>query len=175
MNLRPILTSVLLTACFTGCATFNKTELGQIRQRGVAPAVVGKMSDGQVLTPSDVIELTRRGVPDSFILRQIDDAGVDYVLNRNDIKRLQAARVSRAVMDALIAGSDDFARHYGPSTRARVYAGDPYDDYYFGPYFSGPYYGGPYYGPYPSSYPYPYGGVSVEIGGGRGYWGHHHH
>src|SRR3954470_18030955 len=102
MNPRPILASILVAIGFTGCATFTPAELGQIRQRGVSPAVVNKMEDGRVLHPGDVIELTRRGVPDNFIIRQIDDAGVDYVLNRNDMKRLQDARVNRRVVDALV-------------------------------------------------------------------------
>jgi hypothetical protein len=161
MNLRPILASVILTTCFAGCATFSDAELGQMRQRRVSPAVIGKMQEGHVLTPADVIELTRRGVPDDFIVRQIGDAGVDYVLSRTDFKMLQNARVSRPVMDALIAASEDFASQHNPG-RPRVYAGYPYNDYYDGPY--------PY--PYPYYYPYPYG-VSVEVGGGRD-WGHHH-
>lgn len=160
MNLRPILASLALATCFTGCATFTPQEMSQIRQHGVSPRVAGKMQDGLVLTPGDVIELTRRGVPDDFIIRQIDDAGVDYVLNRDDVKRLKAARVSRPVMDALFAASDDFAGSYGPG-RPRAYAGYyPAYDYY-----------GPYYNPYPF---YPYGGVSLEFGGGRCWGGGHH-
>jgi hypothetical protein len=162
MNLRPLFVSILITSCFAGCATFSDAELGRMRQRGVSPVVVDKMQDGRALRPQDVIELTRRGVADDLIVRQIQDTGLDYILSRDDFKRLQSARVSRPVMDALIAASDDFASEHAPS-RPRVYAG--YNDYY---------YDGPYYGPYPYYYPYPYGGVSVEIGGGR-YWGHRHY
>ena len=158
MNLRPIFASFIIAACFTGCATFSDTELGQMRQHGVSPAVLGKMEEGHVLSPSDIIELTRRHVPDDFIIRQIDDAGVDYVLSRSDFKKLQAARVNRPVMDALIAASEDFASRYGPPAH-QAYAAYPHNDYYYGP--------APYY------YPYPYG-VSVEVDGGR-YWDHHHH
>jgi len=162
MNLRSILTSVFLATCFAGCATFSDAELGRMRQHGVSPVVVGKMEEGHVLTPADVIELTRRGVPDNFIIRQIDDAGVDYVLNRSDFKKLQEARVSRPVMDELIAASQDYASsHNGPPPRVRAYAAYPYDD--------------PYYSPAPYYYPYPYYyGVSVGAGGG-GYWAHCHH
>jgi hypothetical protein len=163
MNLRPILASIFLTTCFAGCATFTDAELGQVRQHGVSPAVVGKMQDGRVLSPGDVIELTRRGVSDVFIIRQIEDVGVDYVLHRNDFKRLQEARVSGPVMDALIAASDDFASRNTPEGRGRAYAADPgypYDNYY---------------GPYPYAYPYAYGGVTVEVGGGRYCDGRYHH
>jgi len=168
MNLRPILASLLLVAGLSGCATFTDAELGQIRQRGVSSAVVGKMQNGRVLSPGDVIELTRRGVSDNFIIRQIDDAGVDYILNRDDVKRLQAAHVSRPVMDALFAASDDFASIYAPPGRVRAYATYPAYPYYGFDYNAYPY-------PFPySSYPYPYGGVSIGIGGGRCYGGHHH-
>ena len=166
MKPRSILASLFFTAFLSGCATFTDAELGQIRQHGVAPAVLGKMENGHELTPSDVIELTRRGVPDSFIIRQIDDAGVEYVLNRNDIMKLQSAHVNRPVIDALQAQSDDFAGHYTSPGRVHAYAtysAYPYDDYYYGGY--------PYnYGGYPNYYPYSYGGVVVDVGGGH--WGH---
>ena len=159
MNLRPLLASVVLATCFTGCATFTPQEMSQIRQHGVSPVVVGKMEQGHVLSPRDVIELTHRGVPDNFIIRQIEDAGVDYVLTRNDIRRLEAARVSRPVMDALFDASRDFASRYSPD-RFHIYAADPY---YYSPY---------YYAPYP--YYYPYGGVSLSFGGGRCWGGGRH-
>jgi len=162
MNFRLLFASIFVALGFTGCATFTPAELGQIRQRGVSPTVVNKMEDGRVLHPGDVIELTRRGVPDRFIIRQLDDAGVDYVLNRNDFRRLQDARVSRPVIEALVAASDDFASRYAPAGRVHAYGAYPYS------YGYGPYYGGD-----PYFYPYPVGGVSVEIGGGR-YWGGRH-
>jgi hypothetical protein len=135
MNPRSFILSLLSIVLLTGCASFTGAELGRIRERGVSPGVVAKFRDGQVLSPQDVIELTRRGVPDRLILRQIEDAGVNYVLGKNDIKRLRAAGVSAAVLDALIDASDDFAhehagRRYDPAFG--VYADYPYD-YYYGP------------------------------------------
>ena len=101
------------------------------------------MQEGHVLTPEDVIALSQRHVPERYILRQIDDAGVDYVLTPEDHKRLEKARVSPAVIDALVAASDDFSGHYaGP--RHHVYV-SAYPYPYYDPY--------DYYGPYP--YPYP--------------------
>jgi hypothetical protein len=158
MKLPHILASLSLLVLISGCATFSDSELAQIRQHGVAPAIVGKMEDGRVLTPSEVIELTRRGVPDDFIIRQIDDAGVDYVLNRNDVKKLRSAHVSQPVIDALQAQSDEFASHYSSPGHVHAYAAyPPYPyDYYYGGY--------PYY--------YPYGDVVVDVHGGC--WGHRH-
>ena len=95
----------------------------------------------------------------------VADASVDYVLTRNDIKLLEAAHVSRPVMDALFAASDDFAGHYNSPGRVHVYAGPGYPTYYGDPYYGD--------GVYPYYYPYG-GGVSVEVGG-PGYYGHYHH
>ena len=129
MPLRPLalLTASLLLA---GCASFSKTELAQIRQQGVPPAIVGKMERGHVLKPAEVIELARRGVPDTLILRQINDAGLDYVLGKNDLASLRAARISQPVIDALEAESDRFARNYAPGFGPHYVS--PYDDETYG-------------------------------------------
>ncbi len=152
--------SLLLGLLLTGCATFSDTELGIIRGSGVSPRIYSKMQEGHVLTPEDVIALTQRHVPERYILRQIDDAGVDYALTTADHKRLEKARVSPAVIDALVAASDDFSGRYaGP--HHHVYVGAyPYP--YYDPY--------DYYGYGPGPYPYPYGGsVSVGIYPGYGH------
>jgi hypothetical protein len=155
MKTRLSVLSLIAILLLTGCASFTDAELGRIRQRGVSPRVVAKFEDGKVLSPQDVIELTRRRVPDSFIIRQIEDAGVDYVLSKDDTKRLRAAGVSAAVLDALRSASDDFARgYYAPRyvTSYGVYGEYPYDDYYG-----------------PGSY-YPYGSVGFGF-----YVPFHHH
>ena len=154
MNFRPLIASLLLSLGFVGCATYSDQELGQIRQRGVSPVVFSKLIKGGMLSPSDVIELSHRGVADNLIIRQIEDAGVDYILTRADLKTLEKARVSQAVVNALISASDEFASFYGPYNQWNAHAY--------------PYYGYPYYdyGPYP----YPYGGTYLYFGGG----GHRH-
>jgi hypothetical protein len=134
--LPPATAALLATLLFTGCATFDDSELGIIRGSGVSQRVYTKMEDGRELTPEDVIELTRRGVPDRFILRQIDEEGVDYVLTPEDEKRLEKARVSPPVMDALRRASDDFSSRYA-APRHSVYIDEPavpyhYDDGYYG-------------------------------------------
>jgi hypothetical protein len=160
MNSRCLPATLLLSFLLTGCATFNDSELGIIRGSGVSPRVYTKMEAGRVLTPEDVIELTRRRVPERYILRQIDDAGVDYVLSPEDHKQLQQARVSPAVIDALIMVSDEFSDRYA-APRYRVYGPDPY-----------PYYYDDYYGP--RLYPRVGGSVGIGFTTSHGHWHHRH-
>jgi hypothetical protein len=144
----------------TGCSTFNETELGIIRGSGVSSRVYSKMDDGHELRPEDVIELTRRHVPERYILRQIDDVGVDYVLSPEDYKRLRRAKVSPAVIDALVVASNQFSERYAAPSR-RVYIGDPY--YYDDPYSTA-------YGP-----PYVTGSIGIGFSTGNCYHHHGHH
>lgn len=131
MPLPPLLLAAFAASLLlAGCASFSKTELAQIRQRGVQPAVVAKLEHGHPLKPAEVIELSRRSVPDVLIIRQIDDTGLDYILAKNDVTSLRAARVSPPVIDALMAESDRFARNYAPGFGPH-YA-SPYDDVIYG-------------------------------------------
>jgi len=149
-------------ALLAGCATFNETEMGIIKGSGASPRVVAKMQEGDVLTPDDVIELTRRRVPERYIIRQIEDAGLDYALRSEDIQRMKKAKVSPLVVNAMIEQSE-LGRYYaGPH---RAYVGNPY---YYDPYYYGP---GYYYGPRPY-----YGSVGVRVYPHRHYhyWHNHH-
>ena len=163
MNLRllPVLLFTGLGLVLTGCATFDKTELGLIRGSGISPRLYAKMQHGDELTPEDVIELHRRHVPDRYVLRQIDDAGVDYLLSPEDFKKLKRSQVSPAVVDALITASADFSERYAAPSRFSYYGsyGYPYDDAYYG------------YGP---DY-YPYGGIGIGVYSDRRWGGGHHH
>ena len=147
----------LFAAALSGCATFDESELASIQRSGVSPRIVSKMEAGRVLTPEDVIELTRRRVPRNYILRQIEDAGVDYVLTPEDYQRLQKARVAPEVLDALLAASDDFAARYA----APVYRPSVVD----------PYYDDVDYAPHPQ--PYVSGSVGIGFSSARpGRWRH---
>ncbi|MEA3208418.1 MAG: hypothetical protein QOE70_1475 [Chthoniobacter sp.] len=119
----PLLLAVLLS----GCATFDQAELARVRARGVAPPVVLKLDRGDPLAPADVVELTRRGVPDSLVIRQLEDHGVDSLVSRSDVVALRKAGVRPAVMDALLRASDYFAERYT----------EPGFDVYTDPYYGG--------------------------------------
>lgn len=155
----PLLFAVSLTAC----STFTDQELARFRAQRVSPPVYTKLSRGEPLGPTDVIELRRRGVADVLIIRQIEDHGVTSLIGRSDVTTLRKAGVSAAVIDALLRASDDFAGDYA----AREY-GVAVGSYWPG--FS-------YYDPWPW-----YGGVGVGFSTGRYYYGrpghrryHRHH
>ena len=83
MKLRPIFATVLLGLAFTGCATFNDQEIGpDSPDWRLAQWSANLQGQPSVLAPQDVIELTRRGVADELIIRQIQDTSVDYVLTK---------------------------------------------------------------------------------------------
>lgn len=130
---RILIPLAVLAASLTlaGCASFTKAELAQVRRQGVSPGVVAKLENGDPLVPGEVIELTRRNVPDPLILRQIDDTGLDYILGKDDLARLRAAKVSPPVVDALQHESARFARSYNPGFGPHYVS--PYDDVIYEP------------------------------------------
>ena len=141
---------------FAACTTFDNHELASFRARRVSPPVYSKLSRGEPLEPSDVIELTRRGVADSLIIRQIEDHGAASIVGRNDVTRMRKAGVHAVVIDALLWASDDFARNYGHGNYSVAYGG-----YYPGV---------DYYDPWPW-----WGGIGFSVSSGHYYGGHHDH
>ena len=132
MSLRLLpLTAFAGSLLLVGCANFSPTELAEVRQHNVPPAITSKMEHGHVLTLNEVVELTRRGVPDRLIIRQIDNTGLDYTLAKDDVARLRKAGVGPAVIDALVVESERFARNYAPGFGPHYVS--PYDEVSYGP------------------------------------------
>jgi hypothetical protein len=74
-----------------------------------------KLERRGVLAPNDLIELKRRGVNDSVPIRQLDKVGVDYVVQKEDMRRLRSAGVDPDVREALADASARFVRdRYAP-------------------------------------------------------------
>ena len=117
-----------------GCATHSKSTIAAVRAAGVEEGTVRKLEHHGVLLPNDLIELKKRGVSDAVPLRQLDEVGVDYLVQRDDLRKLRSAGVARVVSDALIDASDRFWRE----RRAQAYYygyGEPYPGYYGGPWW----------------------------------------
>lgn len=101
----------------------------EIENSGVPPVLKKKMLDGDVLTVADIEDLGRYKVSEGTILQYLRSTGAVYILNTDDINRLQQAGLSKAVTDYMLATVKDrpvqvvhrYYRYYGYS--------DPWWDY----------------------------------------------
>jgi hypothetical protein len=136
-------------AFLAGCTTHPRQTIASVRAAGVSERTVAKLDHHGVLVPNDLIELKRRGVPDSVPIRHLDKVGVDYVAQRDDFRRLRSAGVRPAVSDALADASREFVRgRYAPPS-------------YFAAGFDAPWhYGGRWWWPY----------ADVSLGYSWGHW-----
>ena len=140
------LTILLATVLFiAGCATQPKEQLAAARTAGVSPSLMQKLERGRPLSPADVIELKRRHVNDGVALRQLDRAGVDYVVDKDIVRQLRKAGVSESIITAASNAGERFAEQYRhpyvsawvspygyPYGYAYGYPGYPYDPYSYG-------------------------------------------
>jgi len=144
------LTTFLALLLFAGCASIDRTERRTLVANNVSPVVYDKMMHGEVLSLSDIIELSQRQIPSSMIIRYLDSTRAIYRLDKSALARLNQAKVNQEVINFLL----DTPSLFGP----RPYAG-PY-------YAPRPYYP---YGAYYPYYPYYYGPSAVVVVGGRGH------
>jgi hypothetical protein len=75
----------------------------EIENSGVTPILKKKMLDGEVLTVADIEDLGRYKVGEGTILKYLQSTGAIYILNSDDVTRLQQAGVSKAVIDYMLA------------------------------------------------------------------------
>ena len=149
-------TAVLISALLlAGCATQPKEQIAAVRAAGVSSALVYKLERGKPLTPADIIELRRHHVNDAVALRQLDRAGVDYVVDKDIIRQLRKAGVSESVITAAANAGQRFEEQYHR----------PYASAWVGPY------GYPY--GYTYGYGYPYDPFYYSYA--RPYPSYHHH
>jgi hypothetical protein len=106
--MKAVLVLLLAVTLFTGCATHSPEEIAAVRAAGVSNRTVAKLEHEEILSPEDLIELRRRGVSDSIAIRHLDDVGVDYVVQRNDLRQLRQAGVRPTVVQELVRQSNDF-------------------------------------------------------------------
>lgn len=140
-------------ALLAGCSVQSKSTIASVRAAGVSDRTVGKLEHRGILAPGDLIELKRHGVSDAVPIRQLDRVGVDYVVQRDDLRRLRSAGVARVVADALVEASERFvSERYVPA------------GYYTYGYPTPWHYGGPWWWPE----------VSLGYSWGFGFHGHGH-
>ena len=152
--------AALAFGVFTGCATLSQSDSYLLQEHHVSPALYERMLHKDFLTYSDLIELSQRQVPSSFIIHYLWSIRAVYHLSGSDVARLKKAGVSKEVTDYLLESG-------------AVYSPRPYGYYYSRPVYP---YGDPYYAPYPYA---GYGGLypTVVVGGyyGGGYRDHRWH
>jgi len=135
-----------------GCVVHTKEELASVRSAGVSPDTLRKIEHRGVLTPADIIELRRRGVSDGVVVRHIEAVGVNYIPQKEEIKKMRSAGVRDDVITALVHAGNRFAGYLS--------APGPYYPYWADPWYY-PYYPRSYYDPW-----WPYGGVGFGYGYG---------
>ncbi len=101
-----------VTVILSSCASLTREEIALVQSRGVPAPVVSKLQHDDPLTPRDLIILSQRGTPDALIIRALEGAGVDYLVNQADVVRLRRAGVSARVIDVLLLECERFARLY---------------------------------------------------------------
>ena len=118
---------------FSGCASLSGPEVNALRAGGVPDALVLKLEREGILSPNELIELHRRRVPVPLVVRHLDRVGIDYVLDRDDVRKLEAAKVPDEVVLAARRASSRFQRSYlsGPA----YIVGDPF---FYDPFFISP-------------------------------------
>jgi hypothetical protein len=127
----------------SGCAIHTKEQIAAVRSAGVSAGTVRKLEGRGVLTPDDIIELRKRRVDDGLVIEHLDKVGVDYALEKDDIKAMRSAGVRSAVINAVIRANNRFLSYLN--------APQPYYYYSFGywdyPFYS-PFYPRYYWGPW---------------------------
>ncbi|MEO6741846.1 MAG: hypothetical protein ABIP20_16495 [Chthoniobacteraceae bacterium] len=145
----PLTTLLAAALLLAGCATQPKEQLAAARAAGVSPGVMQKLEHSGRLSPADIIELRRRRVNDAIALRQLDIAGVDYVVDKDVVRQLRKGGVSETVITAATNAGERFVEQYRqPYVSAWVspggypYSGYPYSGYPYSGYPYEPYYYG---------------------------------
>jgi hypothetical protein len=152
MNYSKFLVPVCVVALWSGCAAIDRSERNTLLQHNVSPFIYDRMVQGEVLTLSDIIELSKRQVPGRLVINYLYSTRAVYSLDKPGLARLREGGVDQSIINYLLDTPSIFApRPY--------YAGRVYDAPYYGPYY-----------PYDPYYPRFYGGSSVIIVNGHRHW-----
>lgn len=102
----------------TGCtSTQLRSDAATAAAIGVPETLEAKIKRGRALTPDEIAALSRQGVPDDVILRNIETSLAVYQLETADVDRLRSLGINTTVIDAMIASG---ARHSSPGYRSGV-------------------------------------------------------
>ncbi|MDB6172595.1 MAG: hypothetical protein JWL59_1906 [Chthoniobacteraceae bacterium] len=101
--MKTVSTLSLAAALFlSACATVPNSERVTLLQRRVSPELYHKVISQKPLSEADVIELSRRGLPNSSIIYYIYITKSYYSLTRADVRRLERKGVSGDVVSFMV-------------------------------------------------------------------------
>src|SRR5215207_3920986 len=103
-----LLPAIAAATLLAGCAAYSDAELTQLSRSGVTHSTLIRMEHADPLTPNDIVELSRRGVPSGMIIDHLDDHGLDGLLTRSEVTQLRRAGIRPAVVDAAVEASEEF-------------------------------------------------------------------
>jgi hypothetical protein len=92
---------LLAALCLTGCATMSRSDRAVLTQHGVEQPLFGRMVYNDRLTPKQIIEVSRKGVPSDFLIRYLRFTEAVYTFTPHDRVRLRKAGVKPAVIEYL--------------------------------------------------------------------------
>jgi hypothetical protein len=127
--MKPILPFVFAAALtLAGCVTLDKSELAELRRHGISESLYQHMAARDDLSIPDIVELSKRRVPDGLIIHYLEMTHAVYMLRTADVLGLKKDGVSHDVIDYLLQTPQMYAARYGPPF---------YDPSYYGyqPYF----------------------------------------
>src|SRR5438128_9405252 len=88
-----------------GCADLSRYDRSVLEQHRVSPALYEKMTHRDPLTLEDIVELSKRGLPASFIVHYLHSTSQVYQLTTDDVLQLKRAGVANEVIDYLLPTS----------------------------------------------------------------------
>jgi hypothetical protein len=85
-----------------GCAIVPDSERIALLQRRVSPEIYYKITRQKPLSEADIIELSRRGLPNSSIIYYIYITKSYFALTRSDVRRLERRGVSGDIVAFMV-------------------------------------------------------------------------
>ena len=92
----------LLAFVLAGCQTLSPRDASTLREHNVPPSLQQKMAHGDSLPPADVVELSRRGVPQGLVVNYLESTGAVYALRTRDILALRRDGVPETILDYML-------------------------------------------------------------------------
>jgi hypothetical protein len=131
LRILPWLLGLGLVFTLAGCETLDQRDQSLLLQHHVSTPVYNRMLHNEQLTLPDITELSKRGLPEPFILNYLRSTYAVYTLNSSDVTRLAHDGVSKAIIDYLLSTPT----LYGPQRYPYDYPGfglGPYPYYDYG-------------------------------------------